>query len=67
VGVQELFDVMEKDVKLIKKNALQLSWYMRGGASYQDVLNMSSDERLAINEIVEKHLEVTKQSQLPFF
>jgi hypothetical protein len=40
---------------------------MRGGATYEDVLNMSSFEREAINKIVEDHLETTKKTQIPFF
>jgi hypothetical protein len=44
-----------------------MAWYMRGGASYEDVLNMSDAERRSINEIIENNIEVTKQSQLPFF
>lgn len=40
---------------------------MRGGASYEDVLNMSSSERNLISEIIDSNLEVTKKSQLPFF
>ncbi len=46
---------------------MQLSWYMRGGATYEDVLNMSTSERKAINKMVEDHLETTKKTQLPFF
>lgn len=66
-AIQKLFDNMEKEVEGIKKGALQLTWYMRGGVSYTDVLNMSGDERRAISELVEKNLEVTKNTQLPFF
>lgn len=40
---------------------------MRGGASYEDVLNMSLSERKAINKIIEEHLETTKKTQMPFF
>jgi len=40
---------------------------MRGGASYEDVLNMSSSEREAINKLVEEHMEITKKTQMPFF
>jgi hypothetical protein len=40
---------------------------MRGGASYVDILNMSLSERKAIGEIIENNLEVTKNSNLPFF
>jgi hypothetical protein len=58
---------MEKDCNDIKKSALKFSWYMRGGVSYEDVLNMSPQERTALNEIIEDNLEITKKSQLPFF
>ena len=44
-----------------------MAWYMRGGASYEDILNMSVTERKAINKLVEDHLETTKKTQMPFF
>ncbi len=40
---------------------------MRGGVSYVDVLNMSSEERKAISKLIEENLETTKKSGLPFF
>lgn len=67
VAMQGLFDSMEKEVESIKRGALQLTWYMRGGVTYTDMLNMSLSERKAIGELVEKNLEITKQTQLPFF
>ena len=66
-GVQKLLDDYEKACNEIKKSALTMSWYMRGGASYEDILNMSLEERKAINMIIESNLETTKKSQLPFF
>lgn len=58
---------MEKDCISIKKSALTMAWNMRGGASYEDILNMSSDERKEINSLIEEHLEITKKSNLPYF
>jgi hypothetical protein len=66
-GVTKLVETMEKEVNEIKKGSLQFSWYMRGGVSYEDVLNMSVDERKFINEIINSNLETTKNSKLPFF
>ena len=66
-GIQKLLDEMESDANTIKKTALKFSWYMRGGVSYEDVLNMSPREREAISEIIEENLETTKKSNLPFF
>jgi hypothetical protein len=58
---------MEKECIDIKKNALSLSWYMRGGASYEDILNMSAEERKHLTELINTNLETTKKSGLPFF
>jgi hypothetical protein len=58
---------MDAECKDIKKNALKYSWYMRGGVSYEDVLNMSTQERETLTEIINENLETTKKTQLPFF
>ena len=44
-----------------------MAWFMRGGLTYEDVLNMSVDERTAINNLIDYNLDITKKSQLPFF
>ena len=58
---------MENECAAIKKNALSMSWYMRGGVSYEDILNMSAEEREEIKKIIDGNLDVTKKSQMPFF
>ena len=58
---------MDKECTDIKKTALNLSWYMRGGVSYEDVLNMSDFERQSLSQIVDENLETTKKTQMPFF
>jgi len=58
---------MEKECNQIKKNAITLSWFMRGGITYNDIMNMSRFERESINELVNSNLETTKKTQLPFF
>jgi hypothetical protein len=63
----KLLDGYEKYCNDVKASALGLSWYMRGGVSYEDVLNMSKTEREAISVIIENNLETTKKSQMPFF
>ena len=40
---------------------------MRGGVSYEDVLNMCESEREAISQIIDENLETTKKTQMPFF
>ena len=57
---------IEKEAKAIKKEVLQMCWYMRG-LSYAEGMNLSFDERTIIGEIIKEHMEVTKKSGLPFF
>lgn len=42
-------------------------WYMRGGLSFAEAMNLSFDERELILEIVKDNMETTKKSGLPFF
>ena len=58
---------MEKETIAIKENAIRMAWHMRGGASYEYILNMSTDERNAISKLMEDNYETTKKSGLPFF
>jgi hypothetical protein len=57
---------LENEAKAIKKEILQMCWYMRG-LSYSEGMNLSYDDRLIIGEIIKEHMEVTKKSGLPFF
>ena len=43
---------METESKNIKDTAIRYAWYMRGGVSYQDILNMSFIERTNISKLI---------------
>ena len=58
---------MGKESNDIKKEALTISWYMRGGITYDDVMQLGHDERAIINDIINSNMETTKKSGLPFF
>jgi len=58
---------MEKESNSIRQEALKLAWYMRGGITYNEILNLSVSERSFISSIVTENLETTKKSGLPFF
>ena len=58
---------MEGEANELKRQGLKMSWYMRGGATYDDVMNMSHRERQMISELIKDNLETTKNSKLPFF
>jgi len=58
---------MDKEVASIRQEALQMAWYMRGGLSYDQALQLSVGEKKIINELIKGNLETTKKSGLPFF
>jgi hypothetical protein len=58
---------MDKECDEIRQEAIQLSWYMRGGLSYDHALQLSVTERKLINKLIKTNLETTKKSGLPFF
>ena len=66
-GIKKLLDRFDKEAGEIKFTCLQMSWFMRGGVTYTDVLNMSVKERQSLNKIIEKNMETTKTSGLSFF
>ena len=66
-AIVAMVDQMEKDTNSIRQEALKITWYMRGGISYESAMNLSTAERNLINEIIKENLETTKKSGLPFF
>ena len=58
---------MDRQCRAMKTELLKLTWYMRGGVTYDQILMMSSRDRDAIGAIIKENLETTKKSGLPFF
>ena len=65
--VVDLLEQYDKDSKALVNEAIKLSWFMRGGLSYSEALDLSPDERKFISELIKDNLETTKKSGLPFF
>lgn len=60
-------DQIWKEAMDIKYNAQKLSWYMRGGVDFNDIMNMSNEEINNLNKIINENMETTKKTKLPFF
>tara|TARA_R110000822_G_scaffold179655_1_gene319464 strand:- start:3 stop:179 length:177 start_codon:yes stop_codon:yes gene_type:complete len=58
---------MDKEVKSLKENLLKMCWYMRGGVTYTEIVNMGSQEREAINKIIKENLETAKKTGRDFW
>lgn len=65
--VVEYIDSLDKETKAIRSEALKFTWYMRGGVSYDEAMQLSQIEREIIGNIIKEHIETTKESGLPFF
>ena len=65
--ISKLVDTMEEDTTQIRQEALKMCWYMRGGITYDQSLQLSNAERQIINDIIKENMETTKKSGLPFF
>jgi|TARA_R110000824_G_C14923835_1_gene647998 hypothetical protein len=57
----------ESESKNLKLQIMKICWYMRGGMSWQEALNLSSDEREIVSQLVKENLETTKKTGQPFF
>lgn len=66
-GIVDLIEGYDRESKAIKRNALQISWFMRGGLSYEDAMALSQTERQEVEKIISDNMETTKKSGLPFF
>jgi hypothetical protein len=58
---------MDKECHQIKSEAIKLSWYMRGGLTYDQAMGLSPQERKLINALIKENLETTKKSGMAFF
>ena len=58
---------MEQEAKSIREESFKLAWHMRGGITYEQVLQLSSAERTMIADLAKENLETTKKTNLPFF
>jgi hypothetical protein len=66
-GMVAYFDRLENQTKALKEEALRLTWFMRGGISYDDAMTLSITDRELISKIVKDNLETSKKSGMPFF
>jgi uncharacterized protein Yka (UPF0111/DUF47 family) len=60
-------DRMEQEADGFKSESLKMCWYMRGGLTYAESMNLSHKEREIIGALIKDNLETTKKSGLPFF
>ena len=65
--IGRLVDGMDKETNEIRQEAIKISWYMRGGITYDHALQLSVSERKTVSDLIKDNLETTKKTGLPFF
>jgi hypothetical protein len=65
--IVELLDEMDSDSKAINKNLIEMCWYMRGGITYSEIVQLSPMDRKHIMELIKSNMEISNKSGLPFF
>ena len=58
------FDNQTKNLKL---ETMKVCWFMRGGITWQEALNLSPEERGVVSQLVKENMETTKKTGQPFF
>ena len=58
---------LDQESKQIREEALKMCWYMRGGLTFTEAMNLGFQEREIIGRLIKDNLETTKKSGLPFF
>jgi len=57
----------ESQAKNLKLELMKICWFMRGGMSWNEALNLSPDERTIASQLVKENMDTTKKTGQPFF
>jgi len=61
--IQERLIRLDKEISVFKEELFRISWYMRGGITVNDLLNIySHDDRTAAYAIIKENIEATKNT-----
>ena len=65
--VAKYIDQLDQEADKIRAESIKMSWHMRGGISYDQVMQMSYSERTMIANLVKENMETTNKTKLPYF
>ena len=65
--IAEYVESLDKESKALIKQIYTLAWHMRGGMTLDEAFQISFSDREIVMELIKEHMEVTKESHLPYF
>lgn len=57
---------MDQEAKDFKRKLLELCWYMRGGISYTEIMDMAVGDISILDDIIKNNFETTKKTGINF-
>jgi len=66
-NIVKLLSDYDSEIKALKKELLKMCWFMRGGLTYDQALELGTQERKIIAEIIKDNLDVSKKTGQPFW
>ncbi len=65
--ILKYFNVLGGEGKQLRDEAIKIVWFMRGGISLEEAMDLSQRDREIINKNIKENLKVTKETGLNFF
>lgn len=65
--IQKEVEELEKESKALRQELYQMAWYMRGALNIEQAFMLDFHDREIIAEIIKQNIEVTKETNMPFF
>ena len=65
-GINKVVDEYDIESKALKEELFRICWHMRGTSLVEAHL-LTYEDRQIIGKIIEKNLEITKETGQPFF
>lgn len=64
--IREL-EKLDKESRSIKNELIRITWWMRGGITYEQAFNLGNSERQMVNELIKDNIETSKKTGVPIF
>lgn len=65
--IQKEIDSLDKESKALREELFRMAWYMRGALSIEQAFMLDINDREIIAGIIKENMEITKESNMPFF
>lgn len=66
-AIAKYLERLDQEARDIRQESLKLAWYMRGGITYEQVMQLGNQERQLIGKLAKENIETTKKTNLPWF